>query len=129
MFYNQYAWPPAKANALSNTQYITFSLEEIFGNLKVIERGIEIQQDLSKAPSLHHLNIFKKLPCEFLTRLKEKVEMDEVAKLPISYITEAVEANLEIQKAQDGVVAEFKGKKPKQDEDLLAGQEQTFRRR
>ena len=55
--------------------------------------------------------------------------MDKVAKLPISYITKAVEANLETQKAQDGVVAEFKGKKPKQDEDLLAGQEQTFRRR
>ena len=55
--------------------------------------------------------------------------MDEVAKLPISYITEAVEANLEIQKAQDGVVAEFQGKKPKQGKDLLAGEEQTFRRR
>ena len=55
--------------------------------------------------------------------------MDEVAKLPISYITKAVKANLELQKAQDGFVAELQGKKPKQDENLLAGQEQTFRRR
>ena len=128
-FYNQYAWPPAKANALSNTQYITFSLEEIFGNLKVIERGIEIQQDLSKAPTQHRLDIFKELPHELLIRLKEKVEMDEVAKLPISYITEEVKAKLDTQMTQDGVVAEFKGKKPKQDKDLLAGEEQTFRRR
>ena len=53
--------------------------------------------------------------------------MGEAAKLPISYITKAVKANLEIQKAQDGVVAEFQGKKPKRDEDLLAAQEHTFR--
>ena len=116
-------------NTLLNTQYITFSLEEIFGNLKVIKRGIEIQQDLSKAPSPHRLDIFRELPHKFLIRLKEKVEIDEVAKLPISYITEVVQANLEIQNAQDGVVAEFQGKKPKQDEDLRAGQEHTFRRR
>ena len=55
--------------------------------------------------------------------------MDEVAKLPISYITEAVEASLEVQKAQDGFVAEIKGEKPKRDEDLRAAQEHTFRRR
>ena len=127
--YNQYAWPPAKANAPLNTQYITFSLEEIFGTLKVIERGIEIQQDLSKAPSPHRLLILEKLPHEFLIRLKEKVEMDEVAKLPISYITEVVGAKLDSQKTQDGVIAEFKGKKPKRDEDLLGEQEHTFRRR
>ena len=95
----------------------------------MIERGIEIQQDLSKAPSLHHLKIFKELPCEFLIRLKEKVEMDEVTKLPISYITEVVRAKLDTQMAQDGVVAEYQGKKPKRDEDLRAGQEHTFRRR
>ena len=113
----------------SNTQYITFSLEEIFGNLKVIQRGIEIQQDLSKAPSPHHLDIFEELPHEFLIRLKEKVEMDEVTKLPISYITKEVGAKLQSQKTQDGVVAESEGRKPKRDEDLLAEQEQTFRRR
>ncbi|KAK3167939.1 hypothetical protein OEA41_004385 [Lepraria neglecta] len=129
VFEQGYAWPPAKANAPLNTQYITFSLEEIFGNLKVIEQGIEIQQDLSKAPSLYRLNIFKVLPYEFLIRLKEKVEMNEVAKLPISYITEAVEASLDLQKSQDEFFAESKGKKPKGDEDLRAGQEQTFRRR
>ena len=116
-------------NTPLNTQYITFSLEEIFGNLKVIERGIEIQQDLSKAPSPHHLDIFQELPHEFLIRLKEKVEMDEVAKLPISYITEVVSAKLQTQKSQDRVVAESEGTKPKRDEDLLARQEQTFRRR
>ena len=116
-------------NAPSNTQYITFSLEEIFGNLKVIERGIEIQQDLSKAPSPYRLKIFKALPHEFLIRLKEKVEMDEVAKLPISYITEAVEARLELQKSQDEFFAESKGKKPKGDKDLRARREHTFRRR
>ena len=116
-------------NTPLNTQYIIFSLEEIFGNLEVIERGIEIQQDLSKAPSLHHLSIFQKLPYELLIRLKEKVEIDEVAKLPISYITEAVQAKIQSQKAQDELAAELKGKKPKQDEDLLTRQAQTFERR
>ena len=103
-----------------------FSLEEIFGNLKVIERGIEIQQDLSKAPSPYHLDIFEELPHEFLIRLKEKVEMGKAAKLPISYITKAVKAKLQTQKTQDGVVAEYEGKKPKRDKDLLAAQEHTF---
>ena len=55
--------------------------------------------------------------------------MDEVAKLPISYITEVVKAKLVTQMAQDRVVAEYKGTKPKRDEDLRAGQEHTFRRR
>ncbi|KAL2052856.1 hypothetical protein ABVK25_006795 [Lepraria finkii] len=126
VFEQGYAWPPEKVNVPSNTQYITFSLEEIFGNLQVIERGIEIQQDLSKAPSPYHLNIFEELPHELLICLKEKVEMNEVAKLPISYITKAVQAKLQSQKAQDEFVAELKGKKPKQDEDLLRGQAQTF---
>ena len=115
-------------NTLLNTQYITFSLEEIFGNLKVIQRGIEIQQDLSKAPSPHHRKIFEALPHEFPIRLKEKVEMNEVAKLPISYITDEVEAKLQSQKTQDGVVAESEGTKPKRDEDLLAEEEHTFTR-
>ncbi|KAK3169580.1 hypothetical protein OEA41_008964 [Lepraria neglecta] len=129
VFEQGYAWPPAKVNVPSNTQYITFSLEEIFGNLEVIQQGIEIQQDLSKAPSPYHLDIFEELPHEFLIRLKEKVEMGEVAKLPISYITQTVKAKLQSQKSQDRVVAEFEGTKPKRDEDLLARQEQTFRRR
>ena len=54
--------------------------------------------------------------------------MGEVAKLPISYITKEVQAKLQTQKTQDGVVAEYKGKKPKRDEDLLAAEEHTFRR-
>ena len=95
----------------------------------MIERGIEIQQDLSKAPTQHRLDIFEELPHEFLIRLKEKVEMDEVAKLPISYITELVGAKLDSQKGQDGVVAEYKGLKPKRDKDLRKGQEHNFRRR
>ena len=92
----------------------------------MIKRGIEIQQDLSKAPTRHRRRIFEELPHELLIRLKEKVEMGETAKLPISYITRVVKANLETQKSQDGVVAELQGKKPKRDEDLLAAQEHTF---
>ena len=92
----------------------------------MIERGIEIQQGLSKAPNEYQLDIIEELPHELLIRLKEKVEMGENAKLPISYITKVVKANLVVQKAQDGRVAEKKGEKPKGDEDLRAGQEQTF---
>lgn len=100
-FLVQYAWPVDKATSEGIPADITFSIQEIIGSVKVIDDAMHLQ----KHPEDNNFGLPKEalseIPAGFLETLKGKAERHEHAKLPISYITNAVKAGLDMQLQED----------------------------
>ncbi|KAK4694290.1 hypothetical protein P7C71_g3270, partial [Lecanoromycetidae sp. Uapishka_2] len=95
------AWPANKATSSTNTPHIEFGLEELFGNAKRIEEGIQMQRDLDNADDNSLRDILARLPPKLLELLRDKVKQGKTTTLPISYITSVVKRGLEIQNEKD----------------------------
>ncbi|KAK3177076.1 hypothetical protein OEA41_008404 [Lepraria neglecta] len=102
-------WPQDKAIDASNTQHITFGIEELVGTLEMINKAIRMRDNLNDIDDKYTRNMLQDVSADFLHMVKDK-------KTPSDF-----------QRGQDTIIAEELGTKPKASDDVLAGQEKPLK--
>ena len=120
-------WPQGKATDASNTQHITFGIEELVGTLEMINKAIRMRDNLDDIDDKFTRNMLQDVSANFLYMVKDKVQANAEAKMPISCFTTAIEDSIRFHRGQDAIISEESGTKPKASDDVLAGQEKRFK--